>query len=291
MPFYDTQEGHSVYYEQWGSPSGNNVVFLHGGPGYGCQPGDFEFFDPAKHHVLFHDQRGSGKSTPIGNLEHNNTYALLQDVIHLMDHVSMDKAHIFGGSWGSALAVILAIHYPERVKSLVLRGFFPANNAVLDDMTSPWAQLHFENRFNDFISSVPSHYHNRVIDFYHEQIAYGSTQEAQKMAQKWHTWGAVLGNIDSPQGYSDRNHALLTTYYAVNRFFIEDDYIFKRAGEITVPVYLVHGIYDFLCPVKYAIKLQQVLPNAMVELVTAGHSSRDPQIRTRLIRHMSNLGA
>lgn len=287
MGYLTVGGGHRIHFEDWGNPDGQPIVFLHGGPGFGFHETDKNFFSADRHRVLFFDQRGAGKSLPLGGLEANTTVDIIQDILLLMDHVGMSEATMFGGSWGSSLAVLMAIMHPARVSDLVLRGFFPANNSCVMEMVSPSTVDRNKAEHSDFMAVSNAATRENFLKTYFEALSSDSEEKQRQASRKWSSYCAHLGGITLPEDAPiDLNHSILTVWYALNTFFLPDNYILENADKVSCTAYLVHGARDFLCPPKYALDLQRHMPQLSLEIVDAGHSSMEQEIFSRLKRHM-----
>ncbi len=281
MAYLTVDGGHTLYYELIGSPEGANIVFLHGGPGFGFRDQDKEFFSVEKHHVLLFEQRGAGRSTPRGELKENTTDHLIADIVRLMDHAGMASATMFGGSWGSSLALLMAIRHPDRVDRIVMRGFFPATRSCVHAMLSPEVRHTYPTESNRFTEGGLTE--ENFVRHYFDLLNSGSEVQKQAAAMTWSSHCALLGQIEMPpDAQVEVNHCLLTTWYAMHDFFLPADYITANAHLVKCEAYLVHGAWDMLCPLKYALELQARIPQLALEVVDAGHSSLDHEIFERL---------
>ena len=287
-------DGHELFYETYGNPEGLPVIFLHGGPGAGCNESQKRFFDPDIFHVLFFDQRGAPKSRPAGSLEANTMAHLVEDINKLLDFMAWDKAIFFGGSWGTTLALVYAINYPNRVKSLILRAYFPGTREVIDHFfkKSGAVELFFPDAWARFISHVPESDQHRLPEYYLEKML--SKEEAIKehYMYEWEYFGYSTLKLDfNPEVVAEilQNmdygpSARLTPYYSINNCFLEDDFILNNVDSIKhIPTSIVHGRYDIICPPKYAYELHQAMKKSDLFLLKAGHLASEPAIEAQLI--------
>lgn len=280
-------DGHKIFYEQWGNAAAQTpILFFHGGPGGSCSPKQKTVFDPARHQVIFFDQRGGGESTPKGSLEPNTTQDLLNDAINLLDHFKVKKAALFGGSWGSTLALLLAIKYPERVAKIIVRGTWLADDDI-DFVDQGRFKTFFPEVWEKFLQTVPPAWANSPTDFHYLEIESGDIKRQKSSAAALENLEAPLLNMDDRRHFIDLDNIpddydptryIVYGHYMKNRCFIEPGYILKNAKHIKAPVYVVQGRYDMVCPFEHAWKLMKVLPNGHLFPVVAGHSGSDRPI-------------
>ena len=284
-------EGHQLYYESYGNANGVPVIFLHGGPGLGFSEGDRDFFDPTRFFVVFFDQRGAAQSQPTGGLDHNTSSDLVSDINQLLDFFSLEQVIVFGGSWGSTLALLYAIQHPERVMALILRGLFTgslANRAHYEDGgNAPF----FPEAWDRYLSHVPEEKRDRPSAYYFEQILSGDEETRRKYAYEMTFYGIsvsrkVIGQAEVEamlQDYDYLTRAIILAHYSVHDFFIPDGFIENNLDRIgSIPVSIVHGRYDMICPARFALEVHQKLENSSLFFVDAGHSSGEVEIKKRL---------
>ncbi|MGJ8681573.1 prolyl aminopeptidase [Paraglaciecola sp.] len=278
--------GHSLYIEQSGSPDGVPVLFLHGGPGAGIGQDYRRFFDPEKYWIIGFDQRGCGQSLPFGELKHNTSQNLVEDVLTIQQHLGVSKWVLFGGSWGSTLALLVAIRQPESVIGLILRGIFLAREQDYHwylDASGGAAQL-FPDYYQDFLKPVKSMLSTHsVVDAYHQIFSSGN--ELQKMAaiKAWCLWEAKISRLhcqfDETQLVGDIHSAislaLLECHYIRNKCFIAENEILHNIQHITnIPGTIVHGRYDTVCKIESAYALSKKWPASELHIIPeAGHSA------------------
>ena len=285
--------GHTLYYEQCGRPDGATVVFLHGGPGGGCQAWNRRLFDPSHYRVLLFDQRGCGRSTPHGRLAHNTTWDLVEDIERLRKHLGLGKMLLFGGSWGSTLAVAYAQTHPQWVSGLILRGVFLARRRELDwfyrsgtSSVFPEAWAHFSERIPpDERGDLPAAYYRRLI---------GEDEDARiEHALAWTRWEFATSRLRADPADQERIDGRFAVAFAriESHFFVHnawldpDDMLLRNAHRLGgIPGIIVQGRYDAICPPTTAWELAQRWPDADLQIVTeAGHSALEPQILQRLV--------
>lgn len=246
---------HILYVQEWGNPKGTPILFLHGGPGSGCHDGHKLLFDPQKHYVVFHDQRGCGHSTPANSLKENNTQKLLDDIQMITEKLSLDSFAIFGRSWGSTLGLCYAIDNPEKVTNLVIGGVFLGTQEEVD-----WVD---KGKFSIFFPEIAEH----------ADIASPSSRDYAQMALatlRLDDRYPIIGTDDWDNEVSKIERA-----YLENRCFLPENFILKNAHKIACPVSIVQGRYDMMTPPKFAYKLSKALPASSMQWTIAGHSSSD----------------
>lgn len=273
--------GHSLYVEECGNPSGIPVVFLHGGPGSGCKTYHRSFFDPAKYRAILFDQRGAGRSTPPGRLENNTTDHLLADLELIRKHLKIDTWLLFGGSWGATLALLYAETFPDRVNGLVLRGTFLARQRDLDWYIKDGVNRIYPERWNDMVTALHSNGSSDLITTIHAML-HGKDELAQRrVARVWWMWGGqvALGDDFIPQetevhaSSTVLQQARVEVHYGFHHYFIEENQILLNCHKVPeVPVILIHGRRDLVCPLESAHTLHQYLPSSALRILPkAGH--------------------
>jgi proline iminopeptidase len=287
-------DGHTLYIEECGNPDGLPVVFLHGGPGAGLSRYHRRFFDPARWRVVLFDQRGAGQSTPFASLEANTTPDLVADIEKIREHFGLERWLVFGGSWGSTLALAYAEAHPARVTGLVLRGIFLAHDEELrwfNEMDGG-ARCIFPERWARFRDFIPEVERGNMIEAYWRRLD-GNDEALQLAAAR--AWSAYEGGsttlVHDPDagGDFDEPHkavslARLEAHYFRNGMFIEPGQLLRGIDRIRqIPGVIVHGRYDIICPVKSAFELHQAWPEAEFHIVLAGHAASDPAIVDKLV--------
>ena len=286
--FLDVGNGHNIYYEQYGNSNGKPILFLHGGPGSGFSSSHKSFFDPNIFRVIFLDQRGSGKSVPSGKIENNTTADLIQDIEKLRDHLNIKKWLIFGGSWGSTLAILYGINFPENCLGFVLRGIFLGTvseiNWFLYDMKKFFPEAH-----NKFISYVPKKFQNNILKWFHEQLNLNSRISSLKAASVWAEYENSCSTLKfktrSVSGENGLAIAKIETHYFVNNCFIEDSFIMANIKKIShIPATIIQGRHDVICPPFNALDLAKAWDKASIEIIEdAGHSAFEENVARKLI--------
>ncbi|KAI9358868.1 proline iminopeptidase [Zopfochytrium polystomum] len=292
--FLQVSSVHSVYYEQCGNKNGLPVVFLHGGPGGGVGPDDRRYFDPAVYRIILFDQRGAGKSTPTASLEDNSTWALVADIEALRTRLDVDRWVVFGGSWGSTLALTYAIRHADRVAALVLRGIFTLRKSEIDWFYQSGASHIFPDAWETYTSPIPPDEHNDFIRAYHRRLTGDDAEVRRRCGVAWSTWEMATSKLYTDPELLKRaqndtwadQFARIECHYFVNEgFFEKDGWILDNVEKIRhIPAVIVQGRYDVVCPATTAWELHRKWPEAEFHLIAdAGHSAKEEGIRKRLV--------
>jgi proline iminopeptidase len=284
----------SVYYEQSGNPAGKPVVFLHGGPGGGTTPKMRRFFDPGPYRIVLLDQRGAGRSRPHAELRENTTWDLVADLERLRTHLGIDRWQVFGGSWGSTLALAYAQSHPERVTELVLRGVFTLRRRELTWFYQEGASRLFPDAWEAFLAPIPAAERDDLMAAYHRRLTGDDPVARLAAARAWSTWEGATSNLHPCQelidAFGNEQFALafarIESHYFVNGgFFAADDQLLRHIDAIChIPAVVVHGRYDVVCPLETAWALHRAWPEARLVVVPdAGHSAFEPGILHHLV--------
>ncbi len=284
---------HQLYLEECGNPHGVPAVFLHGGPGAGCEPGHRRFFDPARYRILLFDQRGSGRSKPHAELEANTTWHLVADMERIRQELEIERWLVFGGSWGSTLALAYAETHPERVAALVVRGIFLCRDPEIHWFYQEGTNWAFPDLWEDFLAPIPLEERGDLLHAYHSRLT-GSDEIARMAAAKaWSGWEGrtitLLPNPDLHATFSNPHLALslarIECHYFVNHAFLEPEQLLRDAHRMAaIPGVIVQGRYDLICPVRSAWELHRAWPQAALKIVPdAGHAAFEPGIRSALV--------
>ncbi|WP_208510041.1 prolyl aminopeptidase [Variovorax paradoxus] len=290
----DVGDGHRIRYERVGTPGAKPAVFLHGGPGGGISPEHRRLFDPARYDLLLFDQRGCGLSQPHAGLEANTTWHLVADIERLRELVGAERWLVFGGSWGSTLALAYAQKHPEHVSELVLRGIYTVTRAELDWYYQFGVSEMFPDRWEQFQAPIPEAERGDMIAAYRKRLT-GDDPVAQiEAARAWSVWeGQTITLLPSPAlaaSHADDHFALafarLENHYFVHDAWLEDGQLLRDAHRLHgIPGVIVHGRYDMPCPARYAWALHKAWPEAEFHLIEgAGHAYSEPGILDRLLR-------
>lgn len=288
---------HELYYEQCGTPNGKPVVFLHGGPGAGLIPDYRRFFDPSAYRVILFEQRGAGRSMPHASLEDNTTWHLVQDIEKIREQFGVDEWLVFGGSWGSTLALAYAETHPERVRGLVLRGIFLCRPKEIrwfyED--SHGASAIFPDNWDEYLRLIPPAERDDIVSAYYRRLT--SEDEAVRLeaAKAWAIWEAsalkLLPDQKLIDDFTEADKALAVAriechYFINNCFFDTDNYLLEHIDRIRhIPAVIVHGRYDVVCPVMSAWDLHRAWPEAELKIIPdAGHAATERGIADALVR-------
>lgn len=294
----DVGDGHRVYVEQCGNPSGMPVVVLHGGPGGGCSPAMRRYFDPSHYRIVLFDQRGCGRSRPHASIEANTTWHLVRDIELIRETLGIARWTVFGGSWGATLGLVYAITQPERVAQLVLRGVFLMTQAELRWFYGGGAGAFWPDVWQRFTNMIPEDEQGDLIGAYAKRLFSGDMQTETRFARAWASWENTLASIgndgpggDSPAEYA-RAFARLENHYFTHAGFLEaDGWIEANIDRIAlIPGIIVQGRYDMICPPAASYRLAAAWPRASLKLVPrAGHALSEPGISAELVRAMDSL--
>jgi proline iminopeptidase len=283
---------HELYWEECGSPHGLPVVFLHGGPGAGASPAHRRFFDPKRYRIVIFDQRGAGRSTPLGETLDNDTPHLISDLEKLRMHLAIDRWMVFGGSWGSTLALAYAQSHPGRVRALILRGIFLMRPSEID-----WflygMQTVFPEAWQRFAGFLPESDWDDLLGAYSRRLNDPSAAVRVPAARSWSVYeGSCSTLLPNPEVLStsgEERHAVglarIEAHFFSNNLFTPDDALLRNINAIRhIPAVIVQGRYDMVCPIVTAEALHRAWPEAEYVVVPdAGHSALEPGIRSALI--------
>jgi len=296
----EVDEPHVLHVEECGNPSGVPVLFVHGGPGSGCEAYHRRFFDPQVYRIILFDQRGSGRSSPHAELEGNTTQALVADMEAIREHLGIDRWLLFGGSWGSTLSLVYAETHPQRVLGLVLRGIFLCRPREIAWFYQAGANRIFPDLWQDFIEPIPEDERDDLVGAYYRRLTDEDEVTRMAAAKSWSVWegrcstllpsGPVVDHFASP--YTALSLARIECHYFVNNIFLEENQILRDAGRLAnIPGVIVQGRYDMVCPAESAWELHQAWPQAELKLIPdAGHSAAEPGIVDALVQATMDFG-
>ena len=292
---------HEIFYALCGNPQGKPVFVLHGGPGFGCYPRLAQYFDPEKFLIVLHDQRGAGRSRPAGEIRNNTTQDLVEDIERLRKHLGVDeRILVFGGSWGSTLALAYAEAHPERVRGMVLRGVFTAcADEPLNGYVGPMPRTFFPDAVAEFEAALPG----ESKDFTPQKLLKlfsGDDVEAQRrVADAWIRCAVKTCKLHASEeevngGFGDMDvvpGARIDCHYAANGFFLKDDQLLREADRLKdIPMTIINGRYDVICPPIAAWRLHERLPKSKIVIVEeAGHSEGEPGITRALVKAVAEF--
>jgi len=286
-------EVHTVYWEECGNSGGLPVMVLHGGPGGGSQADYRRYFDPAAYRIVQMDQRGCGKSTPHAELEDNNTQALVADIEKLRQFLGIEKWFVFGGSWGSTLSLTYAIHHPDRVRALILRGIFMCRRSELLFFYQNGASHIFPDKFQPYKNHIPVEEQSDMILAYYKRLTSPDGAVRRAAAREWTLWEMGTSKLLPDTKYMDKADNLdfaaafarIECHYFVNGIFLPEGFILQNAEKLeNIPMDIVQGRYDVVCPATSAWELHQALPHSNLAIVPdAGHSMGEVGIAKQLV--------
>lgn len=297
--FLDVDGGHSLYWEQSGNPEGVPVLFIHGGPGGGASAVDRRFFDPGHYRIVIFDQRGAGRSQPFGSLENNTLAHLTADIEALRKHLGIRRWHLFGGSWGSTLALSYAQAYPQHCLGMVLRGIFLMEQAEIDWFMHGMKMV-FPEAWDQFIAPIPEAHRpsGKLLEAYHEMLTGKDTEAAMEAAIAWCLYevacASLLPNYETITTDEQKKQALtvakIEAHYFRNGVIAPDKSLLRGIEKIrAIPTTIIQGRYDVICPIFTAHKLHAAWPEAdYIVVPDGGHSALDPAIRSRLVEATEN---
>ena len=286
---------HEVFYEECGSPDGKPCVILHGGPGGAINSTMRRFFDPSKWRMALFDQRGCGKSRPNASLEDNTTWSLIEDIERLRVHLGVEKWTVFGGSWGSTLALAYAIVHPERVEGLVLRGIFLLTERELKWFYQDGASILFPDAWARFTAPIPVEERHDLMSAYHRRLTSSDRAVQAEAAAAWSQWEgdtiSIRGPEARPSKFNEVDFAIAFAriechFFTNHGFFDEDGWILKNIEKIRhIPGWIVQGRFDVVTPLESAWALKTAWPEVRFDIVwDAGHASTEPGIVDGLVR-------
>ncbi len=288
---------HHIYYEQSGNPHGIPVLFIHGGPGGGTNPLNRRYFDPEIYHIILVDQRGCGKSLPHAEVDDNTTQLLIEDFEKIRMLLDIQQWQLFGGSWGSTLALAYAEAYPQSVTRLVLRGIFLGLPEDLEWMYQHGTSEIFPEAWDEFIKIIPESERDNLMVAYNKRLFSDDQQIRQQAAIEWSKWEASISNlyINEKQiaRFSENDFSLafarIENHYFTHNLFMRPNQLLEDAHKIAhIPITIVHGRYDMCCPIRGAWQLHKALPHAdLVVVPDAGHSLTEAGIAKALVEAMT----
>ena len=297
---------HTMYFEQSGNPSGVPVVFLHGGPGSGASPSHRQFFDPDFYRIVIFDQRGAGRSTPLGELRDNSTPHLINDMETLREQLAIDRWVVFGGSWGSTLALAYAEHHPQRTMALILRGIFLCRSSEIDWFLAGLRHI-FPEAWRKFVGHLDENADaiktdgkpDQILTTYHALLTNPDPVVHMPAARVWSMYEGACSTLLPNEALvanfgSDRmalGLARIEAHYFMNDIFLPENFLIDNIGKIRhIPTTIVQGRYDMVCPIVSADDLVRAFPEADYHIINdAGHSAFEPGIRAKLIETMETL--
>jgi proline iminopeptidase len=275
---------HQIYYEECGNPDGQPVVFVHGGPGAGCEERSRRFFDPDHYRIVLFDQRGCGRSRPHASLEANTTWHLCADMERLREHLNIEDWLVFGGSWGSSLSLAYAQHHPQQVTGLILRGIFLCRELEIRWFYQQGANAFFPDAWETYVAAIPESERDDLLRAYHRRLTGPDADAARAAARAWSVWEGATSFLIRDEAHvqhaADPGFSLalarIESHYFVNRAFLgSDDQLLRGVEAIRdIPAVIVQGRYDVICTVRSAWELHEAWPESELRIVPdAGHSA------------------
>ena len=288
------RDGHSIYYEECGTPDGIPVMFVHGGPGSGCAPAHRRLFDPKRYHVILIDQRGSGRTTPFASIKDNTTQHLIQDMDDIRRAVGVSQHFLFGGSWGSTLSLAYGIRYPENCLGFILRGIFLGSKAEVDWFLYDMGRF-FPEAYERFIAPISASQRGDLLSAYYSRLTSPSKSIALEAARAWAGYEnscATLAAAHRDAGPMALSLALLEAHYFTNDCFMPQNHLLDNLSTIShLPAWIVQGRHDVICPPHTAHTLAKKW-GAQAKLVLvdeAGHSAFEAGIVSQLMNGLSHI--
>jgi proline iminopeptidase len=285
---------HELYYEEVGNPEGSPILFVHGGPGGGIEESHRRYYDPKHFRIILFDQRGCGKSTPHAELKENTTWDLVADIEKLRKHLNIEKWIVFGGSWGSTLALIYAETHPDRVKGLILRGIFMCRKKEIDWFYQDGANHIFPEAWEPYWNHIPAEERHDMVSAYYKRLTSPDKSTRLAAAKVWSVWEGSTSRLyvdnqmiedNGDEEFADA-FARIECHYFINRIWLKtDSQILEDVHKIRhIPTEIVHGRYDCVCPVENAYDLKKAFPEALLHITPdAGHAAKEPGNLAKLI--------
>jgi len=287
---------HTIHVEESGNKSGKPIIFLHGGPGGGTEPIYRQYFDPKKWRIIIFDQRGCGKSIPRAELKENTTWDLVADIEKIRIQLNIDKWVVFGGSWGSTLAMSYAITNPNHCTGIILRGIFMVRKKEINWFYQEGASYIYPDAWEKYLKPIPENEHHDLVTAYYKRLTSNDEATRLEAAKAWSIWESstskLIPNEDSLHQFDDPRVAeafarIECHYFKNGGFFETDEWILENVDVISnIPTVIVQGRYDVVCPIKSAWELYKKLPRSDFHIVQdAGHSMTEKGISSKLVEY------
>ncbi len=290
---------HEIFYQLGGNPKGQPVMVLHGGPGGGCSTQDFRFFNPEKFQVILHDQRGASRSKPYAELRQNSTWDLVKDIEKLRRHFNLGQVILFGGSWGSTLALAYAETYPQHVAGMVLRGVFAATREELDYYYNGGTAKFFPEIYEELCAVASGPAAESIASRLVKKLQSPDRAVRERTARAWARYEGKIAFLEMPDSRLDKalnrwslyGFSLIENYYLAQRCFLKEGQLLDNADKLVgIPLVIVNGRYDVICPPITAYRLHKKLPGSKLVIVErAGHSASEPGITAELVKAMRDF--
>ncbi len=284
---------HELYIEESGKADGIPVIFLHGGPGASCEPNHRRYFDPERYRIILFDQRGCGKSKPHASLHDNTTQHLIADLEQIRQHLQVERWVVFGGSWGSTLALAYAEAHPQRVLGLILRGIFLCRQRDIDWFYQGGTARLFPEAWADFQQPIEPAHRQQMVEAYYQQLTSENEIERMAAAKAWSIWEgrtATLRPDNAVLNYFSNPHIALSIariecHYFIHDCFMAENQLLDQAERLKdIPGFIIHGRYDVICPIDQAFALHEAWPDSQLKVISdAGHAVSEPGITRALL--------
>lgn len=293
------EPNHEIYVEECGNMDGVPVIFLHGGPGAGCEAYHRQLFNPEKYRIILFDQRGCGRSRPHASLENNTTQDLISDMEKIREKLGIDKWVVAGGSWGSTLALAYAQEHPEHVSGLIIRGIFLCTKKEIEWFYQQGANQFFPDYWEEFIEPIPESERDDLLGAYHKVLSGDNEIARMGAAKAWSTWEAhtatLVPSASVLEHFSEPHNALsiarIETHYFVNNGFMQNNQLLDNANKLkNIPGFIIQGRYDMICPMQQAYDLHKAWPLSDLFIVQGtGHAAAEKGIQTALIKASDDM--
>ena len=290
---------HEIYVEECGNPDGQAVVFLHGGPGAGCESYHRQLFDPEKYRIILFDQRGCGRSKPHASLVNNTTDHLISDIEMIREKLEINKWVVAGGSWGSTLALAYAQAHPRAVAGLIVRGIFLSTPKEIHWFYQEGASQFYPDYWEDFLQPIPEAERDDLVSAYHKRLTGDNEIARMGAAKAWALWEARTASLQPKTALLDHfgdpktalSVARIEAHYFINNGFFEPDQLLKNMDRLQdIPGFIIHGRYDMICTIKQAFDLHKAWPGSeLLVIQNAGHSAGEMGISSALIKSSNHM--
>ncbi len=291
---------HVIHVEECGNPSGVPILFVHGGPGAGCEGYHRRFFDPEIYRIILFDQRGCGRSTPHASLENNTTQGLVADMEVIRQQLGVERWVLFGGSWGSTLSLVYAQTYPERVLGLILRGIFLCRPREIQWFYQSGASRLFPDYWEAYVDVIPEGERDDLVRAYHQRLNGDDELVRMAAAKAWSMWEGRTATLMPQENVVNRladpftalSMARIENHYFINDSFLEPDQILRNTGRLAgIDGVIVQGRYDVVCPMESAWELHRAWPQAAFKVIgDAGHSASEEGVTRALVQATAAMG-
>lgn len=297
--YLPVSDGHQLWVAEYGNPNGLPAVFLHGGPGAGCESYHSRFFDPERYRIILFDQRGSGRSTPHASVQANTTQHLITDIEVLRNYLKIEKWVVFGGSWGSTLGLAYAEAHPQNILGLVLRGIFLCRDEDISWFYQHGASEIFPEFWHDYESIIPQAERKDMVSAYYSRLTSNDPEICLQAAREWSIWEGRTSTLTAKKSVTDHfgndqvalSLARIECHYFMHHSYLEANQLINNAYSLKeIPGYIVHGRYDVVCPMTQAYALHLAWPEADYYIApNSGHSASEPEIVSALIKATDEL--